>query len=74
MITNQRRYRITQAEAEKFEQALAEVDEKSAHLSSRLRQAMREGLESQLNELREELAAYETLRSGRESASANHEF
>lgn len=65
MITNERQYRITKAEAERFEEALARAEEQSAHLHPRLQQAMREGLESQLQELREQLAEYEALRSGR---------
>ena len=65
MITNERQYRITKAEAERFEQALARDEEPDAQLHPRLRQAMREGLESQLQELREQLAEYERLRSGR---------
>ena len=64
MITNERQYRITKAEAERFEQALAHGDQQGAHLHPRLRQAMREGLESQLQDLREQLAEYEALRNG----------
>ena len=64
MITNERQYRITKAEAERFEQALACSEEKTAHLHPRLRQAMREGMESQLEELGEQLADYEALRNG----------
>ena len=65
MITNERQYRITKAEAERFEGALAKADVQGAHLDSRLSKAMREGLESQLAELREQMAEYEALRSGR---------
>jgi ribosome-binding protein aMBF1 (putative translation factor) len=64
MITNERQYRITKAEAERFEQALAHGTEEDAHLHPRLRQAMREGLESQLTDLLEQLAEYEALRGG----------
>ncbi|MEJ7652877.1 MAG: helix-turn-helix transcriptional regulator [Chloroflexia bacterium] len=39
--------------------------EQGAHLHPRLQQAMRESQESQLQELREQLAEYEALRSGR---------
>lgn len=62
MITNEREYRITAAEAERFVRALARGDGRAADLHPRLRRAMREGLESQLAELREQLAAYEALR------------
>lgn len=64
MITNERQYRIAKAEAERFEEALAQGDESIMDLDPRLRRAMREGLESQLEELREQLAEYEALRSG----------
>jgi len=65
MIANERQYRITKAEAERFEEALAQSDESISDLDPRLRRAMREGLESQLEELREQLAEYEALRTGR---------
>lgn len=65
MIANERQYRITKAEAERFEEALAQSDESISDLDPRLRRAMREGLESQLDELREQLAEYEALRAGR---------
>lgn len=62
MITNEREYRITAAAAEQFDRALAHADEQATDLHPRLRQAMREGIESQLGELREQLAAYDALR------------
>ena len=65
MITNERQYRITKAEAKRFEEALAGAEKASAPVHPRIQQAMREGLESQLQELREQLAEYEALRSGR---------
>ncbi|MHB8644454.1 MAG: helix-turn-helix transcriptional regulator [Thermomicrobiales bacterium] len=65
MIANERQYRITKAEVERFEQAIAHGTEQSIHLHPRLRQAMQEGLESQLADLREQLDEYEALRSGR---------
>lgn len=64
MIANERQYRITKAAAERFEEALAKGQEPRSDLDPRLYQAMREGIESQLEELREELAEYETLRGG----------
>jgi len=65
MIANERQYRITKAEAERFTQALAQSAEQDIHLHPRLRQAIQEGLESQLAELHEQLTEYEALRSGR---------
>lgn len=65
MIANERQYRITKAEANKFEQALGRLDVVEAHRSAAMRHVMREAIESQLDELREQLADYEALRSGR---------
>ena len=50
---------------ERFEQALVHSDEQAGHLHPLLAQAMRDGLESQLEELREDIATYEQLRTGR---------
>lgn len=61
MITNMRQYRITRAQAERFRQALNNVDEAYRFADSILRQAMRDQYESQLEELQEELAEYERL-------------
>jgi ribosome-binding protein aMBF1 (putative translation factor) len=64
MITNERQYRITKAEIARFEEALSQA-EQGKDLHRDLQQAMREGTESQLQELREELAEYEALRAGK---------
>ena len=65
MITNEREYRITRAEAEKFERALRLPQEQGADVHPRIHQAIREGAESLLCDLREQLSAYEALRGGR---------
>ena len=62
MITNERQYRISKAEAERFEQALADSDEHTAHLHTLLCQAMYDGLQSQLEELCSDITTYERLR------------
>lgn len=66
MIKNERQYRITRAQAEKFEKTITELEaapeEKRIH--PKLRTAQLNGLRSQLADLREELAEYESLRSG----------
>ncbi len=64
MIANERQYRITKAEANRFEAALGKIDEQNSHLHPRLRQAMRDGMESVLSILREQLAAYDALCAG----------
>jgi ribosome-binding protein aMBF1 (putative translation factor) len=65
MIANERQYRITKAWADRFADALARARENTEHLHPRIRQAMQDGAESQLKELREQLAEYEALREGR---------
>ena len=67
MIRNARQYRITQAQAAKLEQALtqltaAEADH-GAVIHPRLRQAEQEALRSQIEDLREQLADYDALRT-----------
>ena len=64
MITNERQYRITRGWVERFEQAQAALPEGHAGLSERGRQALHDQYESQLDELRADLAAYEALRQG----------
>lgn len=65
MITNERQYRISKAEADKFADALAQLNAVEGHRSAEMRRIMREAMESQLEELREQLAEYDALRSGR---------
>ncbi len=62
MIANEREYDITKAAADEFAQALAHADEQGVHLHPRIKQAMREGIESQLQELRDQLAEFDALR------------
>lgn len=66
MIKNERQYRITKAQAEKFTKAIQEVaavPKRGVH--SVLHKAQRDALKSQLEDLQRELAEYESLRSGR---------
>lgn len=64
MITNERQYRITRNWLERFEQARAGVEEQEANLQPRARQALRDQYDSQIEELRAQLAEYEALRRG----------
>jgi ribosome-binding protein aMBF1 (putative translation factor) len=67
MIKNERQYRITRAQAEKFARALTHMDEhpeETASVGPRLRSAMKDALANQLADLREEMEEYETLKSG----------
>lgn len=65
MIMNEQQYQITKEEAEKFEEALRQPDDPNPDIHPRIRQAIREGAESLLHDLRAEMAAYDALRGGR---------
>jgi hypothetical protein len=67
MIKNERQYRITRAQAEKFARALAHMEEhpeETTSIGPRLRLAMKDGLASQLADFRREIEEYEALKSG----------
>ena len=67
MITNERQYRITAAEVHRFQKTLERMqtsDVRHVNVHPRLVQAERDGLESQLQELRQELGEYEALKQG----------
>lgn len=66
MITNERQYKITRAEAEKFRTALEAAAERapSDGVHPAIHQAAQDGLRSQLEELEEQLHEYEELRAG----------
>lgn len=67
MIKNERQYRITKAEAERFQGALAVLDteDQSSGAHPILRKAERDGMASQLDDLLEEIREYNELRAGR---------
>lgn len=64
MITNERQYRITRTQAERFRTALTRLDEGSDGRHPLAQKALRESMESQLATLQLEMAAYEDLRDG----------
>lgn len=73
MIRNERQYRITKTQAQKFEEAL------NGLMSRRdgdplLLQLESDALESQLEELREQIEKYEGLRSGETSSIVVNSF
>jgi ribosome-binding protein aMBF1 (putative translation factor) len=78
MIRNARQYRITKAQLAKLDQALAQVtgshEEPPASIHPRLRQAERDALKSQIEDLRVELAAYDTLRTQKRSVFSLKSF
>jgi transcriptional regulator with XRE-family HTH domain len=65
MIQNERQYRITKAQVEEFDRKLRSLTATGPPgVHPRILQAQREAVQSQAEELREELAAYDGLRSG----------
>lgn len=68
MIKNELQYRVTQAQAKKFEEALAQFNnnlDNREEVHPLLWKAQRDALHSQLSELREQIEEYEALKSGR---------
>ena len=67
MIKNEKQYRITKAQARRFETALAELarQERPLNITPRLWQAQRDAAESQLRDLQEQIDAYERLHVGK---------
>ncbi|HET9146639.1 MAG TPA: XRE family transcriptional regulator [Acetobacteraceae bacterium] len=65
MITNERQYRITRSEADRFRKVIDDLAKAPARadIHPRLLQAEREAMESQLAELQAEIAEYERLKS-----------
>ena len=69
MLKNERQYRITKAQADKFGQALAKLKahpKQGDQMHPLLRQAQIDALQSQLDDLHAELQEYEALKSGRQ--------
>ncbi|GAP96592.1 helix-turn-helix domain-containing protein [Leptolyngbya sp. NIES-2104] len=70
MIKNERQYRITKAQIEKFSDALAQLSASSQQdqfVHPLLRKAEKEAMESQLAELRAQLEEYEALKEGQQA-------
>ena len=67
MIKNERQYRITKAQAARFERTLTELSTATLKpvIHPKLRKAELAGLCSQLADLNQQLKKYEALRSGR---------
>lgn len=65
MISNERQYRITKAQAEKLKDALKQFRAQPAgKMHPRLVKAQADGMQSQIDSLTQELREYEALRSG----------
>jgi ribosome-binding protein aMBF1 (putative translation factor) len=67
MIKNEKQFRITNAQARRFEEALAELSQRQRprNITPRLWQAQRDAAGSQLQELQQQLDAYQRLHSGK---------
>lgn len=67
MIKNEKQYRITKAQARRFEEAVAELgrQERPSNITSRLWRAQHDAAKSQLQELLEQLEAYDRLHLGK---------
>jgi hypothetical protein len=59
MIANEQEFRATRAAVERLENALSHADDRRAARDPRLQQALRDGVEGELQLLREQLAEYE---------------
>jgi len=63
MIKNEKQYRITKAQARRFEEGLSELgqQERPSNITPRLWKAQRDAAESQLRDLQAQIDAYERL-------------
>ncbi|MGI4789108.1 MAG: helix-turn-helix domain-containing protein [Janthinobacterium lividum] len=77
MIKNERQYRITKAQAQKFKQTLAHLEanpEARPHMASRLKQAEQDALRSQWESLQSEINDYEALLNGKQKSFRLNSF
>jgi cytidylate kinase/transcriptional regulator with XRE-family HTH domain len=72
MIRNERQYRITRAEASRFQEAVTAAQSAPSNLNidPLFLQAEIDGLQSQLDEMLEDIQAYENLRDGAQAIPA----
>ena len=67
MIKNERQYRITRAQADRFSQTLHDLRQRpdeSAKVHPLIAQAQEDALKSQIADLKDELLEYESLKAG----------
>lgn len=76
MIKNERQYRITKSQAQKFEDAIRDLEagERQEGVHPLLHQAQISALRSQLEELQADLSQYDTLRAGKMPAHDLSQF
>src|SRR2546425_2401044 len=67
MIKNEKQYRITKAQVRRFQDALTELADqvRPSNISLRLWEAQRQAAQSQMEELQEQVEAYERLQLGK---------
>jgi len=67
MIANERQHKVAAAEIKRFEKAIeqAQVDGPTANVDPRIHRAMIAGMNSQLEDLREQVGDYQALREGK---------
>jgi ribosome-binding protein aMBF1 (putative translation factor) len=67
MIKNEKQYRITKAQVRRFQNALGELagQARPSNISPRLWEAQRQAAQSQMEELQEQVEAYERLQLGK---------
>ena len=68
MIKNERQYRVTKTQAERFERTLAELrrdDREEGDVHPLIAKASKEAVASQLADLKAELREYESLKTGK---------
>lgn len=70
MIKNEKQYRITKAQVRRFQDALAELaaQARPSKVAPRLWEAQREAAQSQMEELQQQVEAYERLHLGQSKA------
>lgn len=66
MITSERQYAVSIKQAARFQETLEQYKAGPSELHPKALKAMREGIESQLQDLLAEIADYERLRGGEE--------
>jgi ribosome-binding protein aMBF1 (putative translation factor) len=67
VIKNEKQYRITKAQVRRFQDALAELagQKRPSNISPRLWEVQRQAAQSQMEELQEQVEAYERLHVGK---------
>ena len=65
MIKNERQYAVTRSWVRKFEAAMADMDLEPASGADRIQMAVRTGIQSKTDEMKVDIAEYESLMSGK---------